>query len=75
MMTEIYTKDGCQKVIIHSFIQRNFSVNKKDLQALTLVGLTRENPASDPLHVQHIDNQLYIIQLPLNNFIQCVELV
>ena len=50
-------------------------MNKKDLQALTLVGLTRENPASDPLHVQHIDNQLYIIQLPLNNFIQCVELV
>ena len=52
-------------------------MNKKDLQALTLVGLTQENPASDPLavHEQHIDNQLYIIQLPLNNFIQCVELV
>ena len=33
---------------------------RKDLQALTLVGPTRENPVLDPLAVQHLDNLLYI---------------
>ena len=32
----------------------------KDLQALTLVGPTRENIVLDPLAVQHPNNQLYI---------------
>ena len=35
--------------------------NRKDLQASTLVGLTRENPVLDPLAVVHLDNQLYIL--------------
>ena len=33
-------------------------VNRKNLQALTLVGATRENQLLDPLTVQHLDNQL-----------------
>ena len=34
------------------------SVNRKDLIALTLVGLTWENPALDPLAVLNLDNRL-----------------
>ena len=41
-------------------MQGNFSVNRKDLQASNLVGLTRENPVKDPLAVQHLDNLLYM---------------
>ena len=33
-------------------------VNRKDLQASTLVGITQENPELDPLCVQHFDNRL-----------------
>ena len=40
--------------------QGNFSVNSKDLQAVTLVGPTMENPVYDPLAVQHLDNRLCI---------------
>ena len=35
-------------------------MNRKDLQALTLVGSTRDNPVLDPLDVLHLDNRLYI---------------
>ena len=35
------------------------SVNRKDVQASTLVGLTQENPALDPLAVLNLDNRLY----------------
>ena len=44
-------------------IEGNFSVNIKDLQASTLVGLTQFNPAPDPLDVQHLDNRSYIMLL------------
>ena len=36
------------------------SVKRKDLQALTLVGPTQNNPVLDPLAVLHLDNWLYI---------------
>ena len=39
---------------------RELSVKRKDLWALTLVGLTRENPELDPLAVQHLGNRLYM---------------
>ena len=45
---------------------RELSVNRKVLQALTLVGPTRENPVPDPLAVLHLDNQLYIFEHSLN---------
>ena len=35
-------------------------LNKKEFQALTLVGPTWNNPVLDPLAVLHFDNQLYI---------------
>ena len=35
-------------------------MNRKDLQALTLVGPTRDNQYPDPLAVLHLDNQLYM---------------
>ena len=39
---------------------REPSVNKKDLQALTIVGLKQNNPVLDPLVVLHLDNPLHI---------------
>ena len=48
------------------FSHHTFSVNKKDLQDSTFVGLTWENPILDPLVVLHCDNQLYVmIDMPL----------
>ena len=38
-----------------------FNYITTDLQALTLVGLTREDPVLDSLAVLHLDNQLYLI--------------
>ena len=38
---------------------REPSENRKDLQALTLAGPTRNNPALDPLAVLHLDNGLF----------------
>ena len=38
-------------------IQGNFSVNRKDLQALTLKGPAWENPVLDFLTVQHLNNE------------------
>ena len=43
------------------FNTREISVNKKDLWASTLVGLTCENPILDPLAVQYLENQQYIM--------------
>ena len=37
------------------------SGNRKDLEALTLSGPTRDNPVLDPLAVLHLDNRLYLI--------------
>ena len=42
-------------------MQGNFSANRKDLWALTLVGLTSKNLVLDPLGVQHLDNRLCIL--------------
>ena len=39
---------------------RGPSVNRKDLQALTLMGPTRNNLVLDPLAVPHLDNRLYM---------------
>ena len=41
-------------------------MNRKDLQALTLVGPTRNNPVLDPLAVLHLDNQLFMLFQSLN---------
>ena len=38
---------------------REHSVNRKDLQALTLVGPPRDNPEQDPLAILHLENRLY----------------
>ena len=35
-------------------------MNRKDLQASTLVGLASENPELDPLAVLHLDNRLFM---------------
>ena len=35
---------------------REPSVNRKDLQALTIVGPTSDNPVLDPLAALHLDN-------------------
>ena len=37
---------------------RELTVKRKDLQALNLVGLNKENPTVDP--IQHLDNKLFI---------------
>ena len=42
------------------FDTRELSVNRKHLQALTLVGPTREYLVLDTLAVHHLNNQLYI---------------
>ena len=45
----ITTKRRCRITKCSLFsIQGSFSVNRKDLRASTLVGLTQENPATDP---------------------------
>ena len=41
-----------------SYPKEAIQANRKDLQALTLVGPTRENPVLDPLAVLHLDNWL-----------------
>ena len=41
------------------FNTRELSVNRKELQASTLLEQTMENPALEPL-VLHLDNQLYM---------------
>ena len=43
------------------FNAKELSVNRNDLQAATLVGQNRENPVLDPLAVQQLNNELYII--------------
>ena len=35
-------------------------MNRKDLQALTLLGSTTDNPVLDPLAVLHQDNLIYM---------------
>ena len=44
---------------------KDFLVNRKDFQALTLVGTTRNNPILDPLAVIHLDNLPYIYNILL----------
>ena len=45
----------CSLFLIHG----NFSVDRKDLPAFTLVGPIGENLVLDPLAVQHLNNWLY----------------
>ena len=45
------------------FNTREFSVNGKDLQASTLVGLNPENPVLKPQAVQHLNNRLSMNKL------------
>ena len=42
--------------VLFIFKTRELSENRKDLQALTLVGLTQENPVLDPLADLYLDN-------------------
>ena len=53
-----------QTSIPHIFFISSYAAqtNIKDLQALTLVGPTRENLVLDPLAIQHLDNQLFRIK-------------
>ena len=53
------TKNINQVLVI--FNAKELSVNRNDLQAATLVGQNWENPVLDPLAVQQLNNQLYII--------------
>ena len=53
------TKNINQVLVI--FNAKELSVNRNDLQAATLVGQNRENPVLDPLAVQQLNNELYII--------------
>ena len=43
-------------------------MNRKDLQAFSLVGLPRENPVPAPEAMQYLDNQLYLIVPDCNYF-------
>ena len=54
----LYVKTKSTKCPLFS-IHGNSSVNKKDLRALTLEGLNRENLVIEPLAVQHLNNQLF----------------
>ena len=40
-------------------------MNRKDLQALTLVGPSRDNQVLDPLAVLHLDNRLLEVSIDL----------
>ena len=56
---------------------REPSVNRKDLQALTLVGPTRKNPELTPTPpppaVLHLDNRLFICNLMTLNYVAFCE--
>ena len=39
---------------------REHSVNRKDIRASILAGLTRQNPELDPLAVPHLNNGLVL---------------
>ena len=43
-------------------------VKKTDLQALTLVGLSRQDPEPDPLAVLHLNNWLYLLKSDMKMF-------
>ena len=45
-------------LVFFIFRTRKLSVNRKDLRALNLVRLTRENPTLDPQAVLSLHNQL-----------------
>ena len=49
-------------------------MNRKDLRASTLVGLSWENPILDPLAVPHLDNPLYIHSLNAFQGVRCGSL-
>ena len=65
----IYIKcDNKIKLVFSIFSYKGTSireplVNRKDLQALTLVGPPKDNLEPDPLTVLHLDNRLYIYLL------------
>ena len=46
---------GIRNIYLFSTV-RELSVNRKDLQALTLEGIPRDNPELYPLAVLHLDN-------------------
>ena len=46
---------------------REPTVNKKDLQALTLVRPPRDSQELDPLAVKHLDNRLTIYHIIMQN--------
>ena len=49
------------------------SVNRKDLQALNLVGPTKDNPVQDPLAVLHLNNRLYIFVTWASFLVSCLN--
>ena len=58
-----------QGVHITYFTLREPLVNRKDFQALTLVGLPGDNPDIDPLAVLHLNNWLSLIKLRKIEFV------
>ena len=54
---------SCADLIIFEIKPYWIELNWIDLQALTLVGPPRQDPVLEPLAVQHLDNQLYIMNL------------
>ena len=47
-------------------MNESFIFSKTDLQALTLVGTTRQDPVLDPLAVLHLDTRLYMLSQIVN---------
>ena len=56
------------KKVLFIFNFREPSVNRKDLQALTLVGTPMDNWEPDPLAVLDPDNWLYMMTMSLQNY-------
>ena len=48
-------------------------MNRKDLQALSLVGSTWKNPVLDPLAVLHLNNRLFINRNSLSAQNTCLQ--
>ena len=48
------------KLVFFIYNSKKLSVNRKDIQALSLLEPNRQNPVPDPLDVLHLDNRLYI---------------
>ena len=46
--------------VLFNYYTRELSVSRKDLRAVTWMGLNWENPVIDPLSVHHVNNRIFI---------------